>query len=44
MGRNSDNSLVREKLRWDYSQQLEVGISKTYSWILSQIESNNKEQ
>jgi nucleoside-diphosphate-sugar epimerase len=44
MGRNSDNSLVREKLKWDYSQQLEVGISKTYSWILSQIESNNKEQ
>jgi nucleoside-diphosphate-sugar epimerase len=40
-GRNSNNDLVREKLGWDYSQTLEEGISKTYSWINSQIESNN---
>ena len=33
MGRNSNNDLVREKLGWDYSQTLEEGIAKTYSWI-----------
>lgn len=36
-GRNSDNNLIRQKLQWDYSQPLEVGIQKTYDWILSQI-------
>ena len=36
-GRNSNNDLVREKLGWDYSQTLEVGIAKTYEWISEQI-------
>lgn len=36
-GRNSDNALIREKLNWDYSQSLEVGIKKTYDWIVTQI-------
>ena len=36
-GRNSNNDLIREKLGWDYSQNLEEGISKTYNWICSQI-------
>jgi nucleoside-diphosphate-sugar epimerase len=36
-GRNSDNSLIREKLGWDYKQTLEVGIEKTYKWISEQI-------
>jgi len=36
-GRNSNNDLIREKLGWDYSQTLEEGIRKTYSWISSQI-------
>ena len=36
-GRNSNNDLVREKLGWDYSQSLEVGIAKTYEWISNQI-------
>jgi len=36
-GRNSNNDLIREKLGWDYSQTLEEGISKTYNWILTQI-------
>jgi GDP-D-mannose 3',5'-epimerase len=36
-GRNSNNDLIREKLGWDYSQTLEEGISKTYTWILEQI-------
>jgi len=29
--------LIREKLGWDYSQTLEEGIAKTYSWIVEQI-------
>ncbi len=37
-GRNSNNSLIREKLQWDYSMSLEEGISKTYHWINSQLE------
>lgn len=36
-GRNSVNNLIREKLNWDYSQSLEVGIEKTYHWIEQQI-------
>ena len=36
-GRNSNNDLIREKLGWDYSQTLEEGIRKTYSWIHSQL-------
>jgi len=41
-GRNSDNSLIREVLRWDYSQSLEEGIKKTYAWISEQIELKKK--
>jgi nucleoside-diphosphate-sugar epimerase len=36
-GRNSNNDLIRKELGWDYSQTLEEGISKTYSWICEQI-------
>ena len=36
-GRNSDNTLIREVLNWDYEQTLEEGISKTYKWITEQI-------
>ena len=36
-GRNSNNDLIREKLGWDYTQTLEEGIRKTYTWIKSQI-------
>lgn len=37
-GRNSNNDLIREKLNWDYSQSLEVGIAKTYDWIEEQMQ------
>ena len=37
-GRNSNNDVIRRELGWDYSQTLEEGISKTYSWILFQLE------
>lgn len=35
-GRNSNNNLIREKLEWDYSMTLEMGIEKTYNWIFQQ--------
>jgi nucleoside-diphosphate-sugar epimerase len=37
-GRNSDNSLIREKLGWNYSMTLEEGLKHTYDWISSQIQ------
>jgi GDP-D-mannose 3', 5'-epimerase len=40
-GRNSNNDLIRKQLGWDYSQTLEDGISKTYTWISEQL--NKKE-
>ena len=36
-GRNSNNDVIRRELGWDYSQTLEEGIAKTYSWIKEQI-------
>jgi len=36
-GRNSDNTLIRKTLGWDYEQNLETGIQKTYAWISEQI-------
>ena len=39
-GRNSDNTLIRNVLGWDYSQSLEEGIKLTHNWIMSQIEMN----
>ena len=37
-GRNSDNKLYREKIGWEVSQHLQVGLTKTYSWIKSQVD------
>jgi nucleoside-diphosphate-sugar epimerase len=34
-GRNSDNRLYREKMGWEVSQPLLVGMAKTYQWIAS---------
>jgi nucleoside-diphosphate-sugar epimerase len=36
-GRNSDNTLYREKMGWEPSQPLKVGIEKTFNWIKNQI-------
>ena len=36
-GRNSDNTLIREELGWDYSLTLEDGIRQTYEWIKWQV-------
>lgn len=37
-GRNSDNRLIQEKLKWAPSQPLATGLQLTYQWISSQIE------
>jgi nucleoside-diphosphate-sugar epimerase len=37
-GRNSDNTLFKEKIGWEVSQPLHLGIAKTYSWIKSQAD------
>jgi GDP-D-mannose 3', 5'-epimerase len=36
-GRNSDNSLIQEKLGWSPSRPLREGLTSTYSWIRSQL-------
>lgn len=36
-GRNSDNTLFKEKMGWAPSQPLYDGIQKTYTWIKEQI-------
>ena len=42
-GRNSDNKLYREKIGWEVSQALSIGLRKTYNWIKSQIDTKEKE-
>lgn len=36
-GRNSDNRLIFETLKWKPSQPLKAGIAHTYDWIVSQV-------
>jgi nucleoside-diphosphate-sugar epimerase len=36
-GRNSDNKLYKEYMKWEPSQLLRVGIEKTYQWINKQV-------
>jgi GDP-D-mannose 3',5'-epimerase len=40
-GRNSDNTLIKEKLGWAPSKPLREGIEKTYNWILKQVSGIN---
>ena len=40
-GRNSDNSLIKEKLGWAPSQSLKDGLLPTYEWIHKQIDLKN---
>ena len=37
MGRNSDNELIYKKLKWRPTENLTIGLEKTYSWIESQV-------
>jgi GDP-D-mannose 3',5'-epimerase len=36
-GRNSDNTLIMEKLHWEPSIKLREGLAKTYAWIESEM-------
>jgi nucleoside-diphosphate-sugar epimerase len=36
-GRNSDNHLIRQLLRWEPTQPLTIGLEKTYEWIAEQV-------
>jgi GDP-D-mannose 3',5'-epimerase len=36
-GRNSDNTLIKERLGWEPSIPLEEGLTKTYTWIYDQL-------
>jgi nucleoside-diphosphate-sugar epimerase len=40
-GRNSDNRLYKEKIKWEPTQPLKDGVSKTFEWINKQIKINN---
>jgi len=40
-GRNSDNKLYKEKIGWEVSQPLKVGMGKTYTWINEQVNKKN---
>ena len=42
-GRNSDNKLYREKIGWEVSQPLSIGLRKTYQWIKSQVDKKQNE-
>jgi nucleoside-diphosphate-sugar epimerase len=37
-GRNSDNTLIKDKLGWAPTMQLKEGLSKTYGWINEQVQ------
>ena len=39
-GRNSDNTLIKEKLNWCPTKPLYEGLIPTYKWILEQVKKN----
>jgi len=41
-GRNSDNSRLREALRWEPQTTLETGLGRTYRWIRSELEGSGR--
>jgi nucleoside-diphosphate-sugar epimerase len=43
-GRNSDNTLIREKLGWEPGTSLEDGMEATYRWIYEQMASGVRDQ
>jgi len=42
-GRNSDNTLIRERLAWEPSISLKEGLEKTYRWIHDEIAAGRTE-
>jgi nucleoside-diphosphate-sugar epimerase len=43
-GRNSDNTLIREKLGWEPALPLEQGLRRTYDWIYAQFRARRSGQ
>lgn len=41
-GRNSDNRLIYETLKWRPTQPLKIGIGYTYDWISNQVKISNR--
>ena len=39
-GRNSDNTRLREVLGWEPEVSLELGLSRTYDWILREVQNS----
>ena len=39
-GRNSENTLIKEKLQWAPQETLRAGMEKTYAWIAGQVAHN----
>jgi GDP-D-mannose 3',5'-epimerase len=39
-GRNSDNKLYKEKMGWETTQPLQIGMERTFEWINKQITIN----
>jgi nucleoside-diphosphate-sugar epimerase len=40
-GRNSDNRLIQQRLGWSPSWTLERGLSLTYQWVASQVQTES---
>jgi nucleoside-diphosphate-sugar epimerase len=40
-GRNSDNSRLREVLKWEPQISLEDGLARTYQWIEAEVKKNS---
>jgi GDP-D-mannose 3',5'-epimerase len=38
MGRNSDNTLIKEKLGWAPTHSLKEGMIRTFKWISNQVD------
>ena len=36
-GRNSDNTLILERLGWEPSISLRYGLEQTYRWVFDQV-------
>lgn len=43
-GRNSDNTLFKEKMGWVVGEPVKIGLAKTYDWIHQQVESKKEKE
>ena len=41
-GRNSDNTMIRERLGWEPSTPLAVGLEKTFAWIYDELAASGR--